>query len=110
MKGINLGEFEELVLLSVGALSDDAYGVAIQEFIKENTNRGVSIGALHASLSRLVDKGFLEAQFGEATRIRGGRRKKYYTLTISGREALKAINDLRSNLYQMLPNVQFVTI
>ena len=110
MKGYNLGEFEELVLLSVGALGNDAYGVAVKDFIEENTRRKVSIGALHASLSRLVDKGYLEAQFGEATRIRGGRRKKYYVLTISGREALKAINDLRSNLYQMLPNVQFVTI
>ena len=70
--------------------------------IKENCTK--------AFINLLVDKGFLEAQFGEATRIRGGRRKKYYTLTISGREALKALNDLRTNLYEMLPNVQFLTI
>ena len=62
MKGTHLGEFEELVLLAVGALADDAYGVAIKEFITKKANRKPSIGALHSALSRLEDKAFLKAK------------------------------------------------
>jgi DNA-binding PadR family transcriptional regulator len=110
MKTTQLGEFEELVLLSVGALADDAYGVAIKEFVTEKTNRKPSIGALHSALSRLEDKGFLKAKMGEATKVRGGRRKKYYQITIAGREALKIINQLRGELYSMIPNLSFIGI
>jgi PadR family transcriptional regulator len=110
MKGTNLGEFEELVLLTVGALGDDAYGVNIKDFIAEKTNRSSSIGALHSALSRLEDKGFLNTKIGEATKVRGGRRKKYYLITIAGREALQVINDQRSELYGMIPNLNFAVI
>ena len=105
MQGTHLGEFEELVLLSVGALGDDAYGVAIKEFITEKANRVPSIGALHSALSRLEDKGFLKIKIGESTKIRGGRRKKYYIITIGGREALKIVNVQRSELYSMIPSL-----
>lgn len=105
MQGTHLGEFEELVLLSVGALGDDAYGVAIKEFITEKANRVPSIGALHSALSRLEDKGFLKIKIGESTKIRGGRRKKYYIITIAGREVLKIINAQRSELYSMIPGL-----
>ena len=110
MKGTYLGEFEELVLLTVGALGDDAYGVAIKEFITQKAARKPSIGALHSALSRLEDKGFLKAKIGESTRVRGGRRKKYYIITIAGREALRVINDQRSELYGMIPNLNFAVI
>ena len=110
MKTTQLGEFEELVLLSVGALGDEAYGVSIKDFITERTNRKPSIGALHSALSRLEDKGFLNIEIGEATKVRGGRRKKYYQITIAGREALKIINQLRSELYSMIPNLSFARI
>jgi PadR family transcriptional regulator len=110
MKGTNLGEFEELVLLSVGALDNDAYGVNIKDFIADKTNRSSSIGALHSALSRLEDKGFLNIKIGEATKVRGGRRKKYYLITIAGREALRIINDQRSELYGMIPNLNFAII
>jgi PadR family transcriptional regulator len=107
MKGTYLGEFEELVLLTVGALTDEAYGVAIKEFITAKTNRKPSIGALHSALSRLEDKGFLKARIGESTRVRGGRRKKYYLITIAGKEALRVINDQRSKLFGMIPDSNF---
>jgi len=107
MKGTNLGEFEELVLLTIGALGDDAYGVAIKEFISKKTNRKPSIGALHSALNRLEKKGFLNIKIGEATKVRGGRRKKYYNITIAGKEALSVINSLRSELFQMIPNLNF---
>lgn len=110
MKSTQLGEFEELVLLSVGALGNEAYGVAIKDFVAERTNRKPSIGALHSALSRLEDKGFLKAEIGEATKVRGGRRKKYYQITIAGKAALKVINQLRSELYSMIPNLSFVRI
>jgi PadR family transcriptional regulator PadR len=110
MKSTQLGEFEELVLLSVGALGNEAYGVAIKDFVKERTKRKPSIGALHSALSRLQDKGFLKAEIGEATKVRGGRRKKYYQITIAGKEALKVINQLRSELYSMIPSLSFVRI
>jgi PadR family transcriptional regulator PadR len=110
MKGTHLGEFEELVLLSVGALGDDAYGVAIKDFITEKASRKPSIGALHSALSRLEDKSFLKAKVGESTKVRGGRRKKYYIITIAGREALKVINNQRSELYRMIPNLNFALI
>lgn len=107
MKGSNLGEFEELVLLSIGALSDDAYGVSIKDFIREKSKRSPSIGALHSALSRLEDKGYIKAEVGEATNIRGGRRKKYYQITIAGKEALRTSNELRSEIYSMIPNLNF---
>ena len=108
MKGTHLGEFEELVLLSVGALGDDAYGVAIKEFITSRASRKPSIGALHSALSRLEEKGFLKSKIGESTNVRGGRRKKYYIITIAGKEALRLINIQRSELYGMIPNLNFV--
>ena len=107
MKGSNLGEFEELVLLSIGALADDAYGVSIKEFITDKTSRKPSIGALHSALSRLEDKGYIKAEIGEATNVRGGRRKKYYQITIAGKEALRISNELRSEIYSMIPNLNF---
>jgi len=110
MKGTHLGEFEELVLLSVGALTDDAYGVTIKDFITDKTGRSPSIGALHSALSRLENKGFLNINIGEATKVRGGRRKKYYIITIAGKEALRVINDQRSEILNMIPNLNFAVI
>ena len=107
MKGSNLGEFEELVLLSIGALADEAYGVSIKGFISGKTNRQPSIGALHSALSRLEDKGYINAEVGEATRVRGGRRKKYYQITIAGKEALRTSKELRSEIYKMIPSLNF---
>lgn len=107
MKGSNLGEFEELVLLSIGALADDAYGVSIKDFIKERAKRKPSIGALHSALSRLEDKGYIKAEIGESTSVRGGRRKKYYHITIAGKEALRVSKELRTDIYEMIPNLNF---
>ena len=75
MKGTHLGEFEELVLLTIGVLKDDAYGIAITLDIKSRTGRTPSIGALHSALSRLEKKGFLNSHMEGATSERRGRRK-----------------------------------
>lgn len=99
MKGF-IGEFEELVLLTIAVLGDDAYGVTIKEEIENRANRSISIGALHSTIARLEDKGFLKSDMGGATRERGGRRKRYYQLTQSGKSALHDIRNLREDLWR----------
>jgi DNA-binding PadR family transcriptional regulator len=84
-----LGDFEQLVLLGVLRLEDDAYGAAIRQEIHARSGRDVSINAVYTTLDRLEDKGFLRSWTGEPTPQRGGRRRKFYTLTASGIAALK---------------------
>jgi DNA-binding PadR family transcriptional regulator len=103
-KGYHLGEFEELVLLSVASLVDDAYGVSIMNYIAEEAGRDVNISAVHEVLKRLERKGFLKSKMGGATQERGGRRKRYFTLTISGKRTLEDNIKLRVELYKRLPN------
>ncbi len=99
MKGY-IGEFEELVLLTVAALGDDAYGVTIKEDIESRAGRPISIGALHSTIARLEEKGFLKSSLGGATQERGGRRKRYFQLTQSGKSALHEIKNLRDQLWK----------
>ncbi len=103
MKGTYLGEFQEVVLLVILILDDNAYGVSIQEEIKKELNRNVSRGALHTALTRLQDKNFIKSDLSDATKKRGGRRKRLYTVTNLGREALKDARHLREQLWQKVP-------
>ena len=88
MKGTSLGEFEELVLLCVGILFDDAYGLAITDEIQKQTGRNLMISAVHKALVRLEDKGYLKSRMGGATETRGGREKRLYTLTAAGKTVI----------------------
>jgi len=106
MKGTQLGEFEELVLLTIGALQEDAYGVAIKLEIESRAKRKPSIGALHSALSRLSDKGFIHSHEGGATKIRGGRKKRFYTISASGKRALVTANELRNELFNLIPDLK----
>lgn len=103
-KGNHLGEFEELVLLSVAALIDEAYGVSIMQYIKGETGRSVNISAVHEVLKRLQRKGYLRSRMGGATQERGGRRKRYFVLTVSGRKTLEEAMKLKLQLYRQVPN------
>ena len=103
-KGNYLGEFEELVLLSVAALVDDAYGVSILQYIKQETGRSVNISAVHEVLKRLQRKGYLKSKMGGATQERGGRRKRFFQLTVSGRKTLEEAMKLKLQLYKQVPN------
>jgi PadR family transcriptional regulator, regulatory protein PadR len=105
MKDTNLGAFEELVLLAVGSLTDKAYGVAIKDALEEQTGRLPSIGALHSALYRLEDKGFLTSTEGGATTERGGRRKKFYKLSASGKKAIEAAHELRMAFSSRIPGL-----
>jgi DNA-binding PadR family transcriptional regulator len=87
-----LGEFEELVLLAIMSLRENAYGVSIREVIETRAERPTSYGAIYATLDRLEKKGYVRSSLGEATAERGGRAKKYYSLAAAG---VKAINDTR---------------
>ena len=106
MKSTSLGEFEELVLLVVGALKEEAYGNMIKKEIAVRTKRNPSIGALHSALYRLEDKGFLHTSLGGATKERGGRRKKYYQLSEIGVMAIQKAYELRNELYSLIPQIK----
>lgn len=105
MKGTHLGELEELILLVVASLYDDAYGLAIQKSIREEANRKISISTVHAALKRLEEKGYLSSRYDGATPERGGRRKHLFRVTTTGIEVLKTARELRNNLWQRIPNV-----
>lgn len=94
-----LGEFEELVLLTIATLGDDAYGVAIKDSIEQRCDRSISIGALHSTITRLEEKKFLRSWLGGATAERGGRSKRYYEITREGKGALATAKSLRDELW-----------
>ena len=102
-----LGEFEEIVLLTVGILYKEAYGVAIIDEMENRLNRRVSIGALQTVLRRLENKGYLTSEFGEATNVRGGKRKRYFTLTSLGSRVLRETQQQRTELFKAIPRVAF---
>jgi PadR family transcriptional regulator PadR len=103
MKGTYLGEFEEIVLLATGILYDEAYGVSIRQEIEDQSGRNVNIGAVHTALHRLEDKGYLTSRFGEAEEVRGGKRKRLFTLTPYGLKALREAQNLRKQMWSQLP-------
>jgi PadR family transcriptional regulator, regulatory protein PadR len=105
MKGTYLGEFEEIVLLAVGILQDMAYGVGICKEIENQIRRSVNIGAVHTALHRLEEKGFLKSKFGEATEVRGGKRKRIFSLTAYGIKALREAQELRNHMWSQLPKI-----
>ncbi len=99
-----LGEFEITVLAAVLHLGTDAYGASIIAEIQSRTGRDVSLGALHATLSRLETKGLLQSRFGDATPIRGGRAKKFVRLTEAGFSNFESSMQDLQNMLQGLPS------
>jgi PadR family transcriptional regulator, regulatory protein PadR len=100
-----MGEFEEIVLLTVAILNGEAYGVSIIEQIENRLERNVSLGAIQTVLKRLEDKGMVRSAFGEATKIRGGKRKRYYVITAEGHRVLKHTKEQRTSLWNAIPKV-----
>lgn len=107
MKDHSLGEFEELVLLMVAALHNEAYGVAILESFEEKYGKKLNISAIHVALKRLEDKGFTKSRFGGITTERGGRRKKFYVVTALGKKILDNQYLLRTSIYREIPKISF---
>lgn len=104
MKKTKLGEFEELVLLTVLVLEEDAYGVEIKRELEERLSESLSVGSIQSALKRLEEKGYLDSEFGEATQKRGGKRKRIYSVTSSGKQVLNEMKDIRSQLWSAVPN------
>ena len=102
-----LGEFEEVVMLTIGVLNNQAYGLAIKQEIEDRLDRSVSMGALHTALYRLEKKGFLRSHLGEATKIRGGKPKRFFVVTASGQGALKTVMEGRQRLWNDIPKHVF---
>jgi PadR family transcriptional regulator, regulatory protein PadR len=88
-----LGDFEQLILLALVRLGDDAYGVTVRDEIEQRTGRAVSPGALYTALDRMETRGFVSSRLGEPTPQRGGKRKRLYTLQPAGERALAQIYD-----------------
>ena len=99
MKGERLGEFEELVLLCVRRLADDAHGSAIQAELADQAAREVTLGAIYAALDRAHRKGFADSWLGEPTARRGGRAKRHYRVTAHGMAALEESRQIREGLW-----------
>ena len=107
MKGTNLGEFEELVLLMIAVLFDNAYGVAIQNELQSRCNRSATISTIHSTLQRLEKKGFVVSRYDGATAERGGRRKHLFRVTTAGEKALTEAREMRNQLWNDIPNIAF---
>lgn len=98
----NLGEFEQIVLLSILRLGDAAYGVSVRSEIAEHTGRNVAPGAMYTTLDRLEDKGLVASRVGDPTPERGGRAKRYYKVSASGLKAVKRAQTAYQNLLKDL--------
>lgn len=105
MGKFQLGEFEEIVMLTVGVLYGEAYGVSIKKEIETRLQRSVSVGALQSALNRLETKGYLQSKEGGATSERGGRPKRFFTITAQGKRAIEDTKEMRNQLYNAIPNI-----
>lgn len=102
-----LGEFEELMLTMVAILQEEAYGNTIVQEVKGRLDRDVNLSAVHVTLYRLEDKGYVRSEMGGATNERGGRRKRIFTITSAGMAMLKTMKASRMDLWKLVPQLNF---
>jgi len=103
-----LRDFEELILTMVAVQQENAYGAAINIEMEQWLGRKVTLSAVHVSLYRLEDIGYIKSKVGGATSERGGRRKRIYTITSAGVAVLKAMKETRIELWKMVPQLKFI--
>jgi PadR family transcriptional regulator, regulatory protein PadR len=103
MKRTFLGEFEEVVLLTVAILGEDAYAVTVTQELEQKAGRAVGFSSVHTTLQRMEEKGLLSSKMGGATVERGGRRKRFFSVTAFGRKALQEVKQIREELWNALP-------
>ena len=101
-----LGEFEEMIHTMVAALQDDAYGAAISDEIESRFKREVNLSAVHVTLYRLEDKGYVKCRMGGGTSERVGRRKRIFSVTSAGLAILRAMKETRLELWKMVPQLK----
>jgi len=102
-----LSKQEEQILLAIWKLGDEAYGVPIRNYLKEITNKNISIGGIYVPLDRLVRKGYLESFQSDPKPERGGMSRRYYKLTSEGVEILKEAKKVHETLWEDLPKMSF---
>ena len=103
MKEYKLGDYEETLLLIIGILEKEAYAFRISEEFETQTKKATSVGAVHGTLERLTNKGFLKSEMGDPTAARGGRRKRIYEITAQGQKALQQSQELKVSLWKQIP-------
>ena len=106
MKRANLGEFEELVLLAVASMPRSAYGLNVQGVLTKEAHRSVTLATLHSALYRLEQKGYVRSELGGATRQRGGRRKRLFSITGAGMNVLRNVQAVREHMWQIVHRIQ----
>jgi len=102
MRKTKLGEFEELVLLTVASLQREAYGVEIKNTLERNMKTKLSVGSIQSALKRMEEKGFLTSEFGEASLRRGGKRKRIYSTTAYAYRVLSEMKEIRAALWKTI--------
>lgn len=105
MKKTRLGEFQELILMAVIVLNEEAYGNEIQRDLEERLNERLSTGAIQTALKRMEEKGFLTSEWGIATQKRGGKRKRIYSATSYAHQVLLDMKDVRAKLWKAMPQL-----
>ena len=101
----NLGDFQQLVLLALLRLRDNAYGMTVRRELAERTGRQVSLGAVYTTLDRLEARGYVSSWIGEATPERGNRRKKYFRVEAAGEAALRQSQQVTARMLDGLQPV-----
>ncbi|HYC87026.1 MAG TPA: PadR family transcriptional regulator, partial [Chryseosolibacter sp.] len=101
-----LNDFEELILTMVAALDADAYGAAITAEIEKWLGRKVTLSAVHVTLYRLEDKGYVKSKVGGATKERGGRSKRIYSITSAGVAILRSMKETRTEIWKLVPRLK----
>ncbi len=101
-----LGEFELMILLAVIHLGDEAYGVPISRELERHRGRGVSVGSVYAALERMEAKGLVTSTLGDPTPERGGKAKRYFTVTRAGLRQVHETRRVLSKLWRTLPEMK----
>ncbi len=91
--------------MTIAALVNEAYSVGICDELTKRTGRSVKLGVIHAVLNRLEEKGLVKSKLGEATSVRGGKRKRYYTITSAGKSGLLKAKEVRDQLWSVIPDL-----
>jgi DNA-binding PadR family transcriptional regulator len=105
MKGSFLGEFEEVVLLAVCTLDNDAYSNRVRSEVEKHTQRSINLSAIHSALYRMEKKGYLSSELGPASNKRGGKPKRIFKPTHAAVNALKHMREVRDSLWSNVPQV-----
>ena len=106
MKKTKLGEFQELILMTVIVLEQEAYGNEIQRELEARLKERLSTGAIQTALKRMEEKGFLTSEWGEATQKRGGKRKRIYSATPYAHQVLSELKEIRNQLWDAMPKLK----